>query len=325
MSKNTDDVVFHFPPDFLSAVVDAVPLLTRGRYDVITFFQGCGVSREFLKSVSAKIAADPKYSKYHATREILTHLNEIGDRGLAARRQVVQRVSQWEDFSTCYPDNQLKARGAVATVAQLVNQKDSFTRMNIERERAQEQHRKEREAELTELQRRRAELASVKDDLFGLYSEQNPRRRGKALEAVLNRLFAASGITVREAFEVRGEGEDHGIVEQIDGAIELRNQLYLVEMKWWKEALGRTDVSSHLVSVYGRNAGGVFISASGYHDSAIAEFKTALAQRTVIMVELEEIVIALSMDHPIEDLLNDKVQAATLTRQPLVYPLGKPS
>lgn len=95
-------------------------------------------------------------------------------------------------------------------------------------------------------------------------------------------------------------------------------------MKWWRERLGRADVSPHLVSVYGRNTGGIFISASGYHDSAIAEFKTALAQRTVVMVELEEIVVALSMDHPIDDLLNDKIQAAILTRQPLVYPLGKP-
>jgi hypothetical protein len=325
MSTSANDVIFHFRPDFLSALVDAVPLLTRGRNEVVTFFQGCGVSRDFLKSISAKIVADPKYSKYHSTREILTHLNEIGDRGLAARRQVVQRVSQWEDFSTCYPDNQMKARGAVATVAQLVNQKDSFTRMNIERERAQEQHRAEREAELTALQRRRAELAAVKDNLFKLYSEQDPHRRGKALESVLNRLFTASGITVQEAFEVRGEEEGRGVLEQIDGAIELRSQLYLVEMKWWKERLGRADVSPHLVSVYGRNAGGVFISASGYHDSAIAEFKTALAQRTVVMVELEEIVVALSTDYPIVDLLNGKVQAATLNRQPLVYPLGKPS
>jgi hypothetical protein len=319
-----DDIVFHFPPDFLAAVVDAVPLLTRGRTEVVTFFQGCAVSQQFLKGVSTKIAADPKYSKYHATREILTHLNEIGDRGLAARRQVVQRVSQWEDFSTCYPDNQLKARGAVATVAQLVNQKDSFTRMNMERERAQEQHRKEREAELAEMQRRRAELSSVKDDLFNLFSGQDPHRRGKALEGVLNRLFAASKITVQEAFEVRAEEGGNNVLEQVDGAIELKGQVYLVEMKWWKEPLGRGDVSPHLVSVYGRNAGGIFISASGYHDSAVAEFKTALAQRTVVMVELEEIVVALSMDHPIEDLLNDKVQAATLTRQPLVYPLGKP-
>ncbi len=325
MPTRPDDVVFHFPPDFLSAVVDAVPLLTRGRNEVITFFQGCGVSRDFLTGISEKITADPKYSKYHATREILIHLNEIGDRGLAARRQVVQRVSQWEDFSTCYPDNQMKARGAVATVAQLVNQKDSFTRMNIERERAQEQHRREREAELAELQRQRDELTSVKDDLLRLYSEQNPQRRGKALEGVLNRLFAASGINVREAFEVRGEEDGGGVIEQIDGAVELRSQLYLVEMKWWKEPLGRADVAPHLVSVYGRNAGGIFISASKYHDSAIAEFKTALAQRTVVMVELEEIVIALSMDHSIEDLLNDKVRAATLSRQPLVYPLGKPS
>jgi restriction system protein len=47
-----------------------------------------------------------------------------------------------------------------------------------------------------------------------------PYRRGKLFESVLNRLFAAESILIREAFTLVGD-EGEGVVEQIDGAIEL--------------------------------------------------------------------------------------------------------
>jgi hypothetical protein len=62
---------------------------------------------------------------------------------------VLKRVSEFDDFSSCYPDNQMKARGAVATVAQLVNKKDSFTRMRDERERELQRHRDAHRADHT--------------------------------------------------------------------------------------------------------------------------------------------------------------------------------
>jgi hypothetical protein len=43
-------------------------------------------------------------------------------------------------------------------------------------------------------------------------------------------------------------------------------------MKWWDRPLGRSEVVAHRVWVYGRGeVGGIFISASGYHASAIDE------------------------------------------------------
>jgi hypothetical protein len=70
----TTDPAFRYPPGVFDAVVDAVPLLTRSKRDVVL-------------------------------------------------------------FSSCYQDNQLKARGAVASVGQLINKKDTCTRLQQERER----------------------------------------------------------------------------------------------------------------------------------------------------------------------------------------------
>jgi hypothetical protein len=68
-------------------------------------------------------------------------------------------------------------------------------------------------------------------------------------------------------------------------------------------------------------AGGIFISASGYHDSAIEDFKGALAHRVVVLVELQEIVDMFRIEASLVDLLRAKIKEATLTKRPLTFPL----
>jgi restriction system protein len=146
----------------------------------------------------------------------------------------------------------------------------------------------------------------VKADLFALFGEQDPHRRGKALEEVLNRLFEVEQILIREAFERRDQDTGRAI-EQIDGAIELDGRVYLVEMKWWNQPLGRGEVASHLVRVYGRgDVGGILISNSQYHPSAIADCKDALTRKTIVLVELREIVQALTLGRSVRQLLSKR-------------------
>jgi restriction endonuclease Mrr len=124
----------------------------------------------------------------------------------------------------------------------------------------------------------------------------------------------------KEAFTITAE--EGGVIEQIDGAVEIDGRTYLVEMKWWQEPMGRAEVSPHLVSVYGRgDVGGIFISNSGYNPSAIKVHKTALTTRTVIMVELREIVMIMERDLSLPDLLRPKLREAALSKNPLFYPL----
>ena len=317
----TADIAFHYPPDVFDAVVDAVPLLTRSKRDVVLFFRGCGMNRAFLSRIEERIDSQPKFSKYHITREILAYVNDLGDSGLGPRREILKRISEFDDFSSCYPDNQMKARGAVAAVGQLINKKDSFTRIQHEREQDLKLHRDAKRAELAREQAKRAQREKVKADLFALFGEQDPGRRGKALEGVLNRLFEAEGILIREAFE-RRDPETGRTIEQIDGAIELDGRVYLVEMKWWSEPLGRGDVASHLVRVHHRgDVGGILISSSPFQRSAVADCKDALTTKTVVLVELREIVDVLNGDRTARALLTAKIHAAALYKDPLVFPL----
>ena len=72
--------------------------------------------------------------------------------------------------------------------------------------------------------------------------DDKPQERGKLLEAVLNDLFRAYGILVREDF--RRKAPDSSIVlEQLDGVIELDGAIHLVEMKWLKDPWERASFS----------------------------------------------------------------------------------
>jgi len=99
----THDPAFHFPPDVFEAVVAAVPLLVRGKRDVLVFFQGCGVSRDYLATLEPWTTRDSNKGKYHITREVLAYVNELGDTGISQRRQLIKRVSEFDDFTTCWP------------------------------------------------------------------------------------------------------------------------------------------------------------------------------------------------------------------------------
>jgi len=269
------DIVYHYPPELFQLLVQAIPLLCRSKDDVLLFFKGAGVHSSLLDDLWRQVERDrSSIYKYDIVRTLLDRLNQKGEVALRERREILRRVTEFEDYSTCWPDDQLKAKGLAAEIRRVVDVKDSFTRMRLEKDAVAKRHRTEYEKKIRALKEKQAELASIKEDLFALFGElpdkKQKQNRGKLLEGILNRLFKAAGILVREAFHLVGE-EGEGIIAQIDGVIEIDGYLYLVEMKWWSKRLGKAEVSPHLVDVFNRgHVGGILISASGYTEPAIA-------------------------------------------------------
>jgi restriction system protein len=285
------NIVYHYPADLLQLLIDVIPLLCRSKRDVLTFFRSAGVRASFLDDLDKRLRREPeKLNKYEIARTVLTLLNEKGEPALRERREVLRRVVEWEDFSTCYADNRERAQYLVVQIQRLVGVKDAFTRMRMEREAEKKLRQAKFQAKQDEVQQRKAELAEIKADLYALFSHSNPQQRGKALEGVLNRLFKVSGFHVRDAFALSGF---------------------------------KGDISPHLVRLYSRSqVHGIFISASEYTGPAIAVCRDALRQgKVIVLCDLKEIVVLLEQEQDLKDFLKAKVRAARIDRNPLYHPV----
>lgn len=318
------DITFHYPPELFELLVDGIPLLFRSKKAVLLFFEGAGVQRKFSNDLWEKVEQD-KDSVYKSeiVRTILTRINQQGEATLRERREILKRVTEFEDFSSCWESDEYKAKGVVSDIRRIVDVKDSFTKMKQEVEKERNKHQAEHAARVHEIQKKQAELEKVKNDLFALFSipDNQSQKRGKLLEGVLNRLFESGEILIREAFElVKEPGE--GVTEQIDGVVEIDGYIYLVEMKWWKEPLGKKEVSPHLVNIFNRgHAGGIIISNSGYTHPAIETCKEALTQKIIVLCELEEIVLLFEHKLGLKDFFKAKIRTAVTDKKPLSYPL----
>ena len=309
---------FHYPPEVFNLLVEGIPLLCRSKKDVITFFQGAGADHSDLAYCASIIRRNPQeINKYEIARDVLTKVNTRGDDGLRIRREIIKRVVEFEDFSTCWPADQLKAKGVVASLRDVVNVKDSFTRMKQERETERAQIVAQNRATQEAAAKKREAIEDVNRRLCSLFSlDDKPQERGKILETTLNDLFRAYGILIQEDF--RRKAPDSSLVlEQIDGVIMLNGTIYLVEMKWLKDPVGVSEIGPHLVRLFGRaNASGIFISNSTYTEAAIQQCREALNQRTIFLCSLHEIVMLLQRQADFESMLKRKSQTAILDKNP---------
>lgn len=311
------NTIFHYPPELLNLLVDTIPLLNRSKKDVVLFFKGAGVKDDLMIDIARRVQFSPmEINKYEIARTILTRLNEKGEALLRERREVLKRVVEFESFESCWESDRLKAKGLVHEVRQVVNVKDTFTRMKNEKEKIEQKSREEYLKKVEEAKKLAHAKILFHEEISKLYFMQDRQKRGKLFEAVLNQLFKSFGILVKDAFTLSGDNNE-GIIEQIDGVIELDGQLYLVEMKWWGEAVGRDEIANHLSRIFIRGeARGIFISVKGFTAPAIKLSQEALNKAFIVLCDLNEILSMLSLGGDLKHLFKQKIQKAIIEKNP---------
>ncbi|MNW42284.1 hypothetical protein D3C74_194500 [compost metagenome] len=312
-----DNTTYHFPPELMSLLIDTVPLLNRSKIDVIIFFKGAGIKTPLLNDLENRVLIDKSsINKYEIVRLVLTQLNELGDRTLKERREVLKRVVEFDSFESCWDSDRLKAKGLVNEIRQLINIKDSFTRMKNAKDEAEQRSKQEYLKRAAETQKLAQAKEKFKDELSELFIMKDPHKRGKLFEDVFNRLFNSFDILVKEAFTLTGD-ENEGIIEQLDGVIEIDGEFYLVEMKWWSKAVGPDEVAKHLVRTFNRGqARGLFISVNGFTDAAITMCKQSLDKVVIVLCDLYEFIMMLENNGDLKEFLKAKIQASIVDRDP---------
>jgi len=302
----------------MAMMVDTIPLLVRSKRDLLAFFKGAGTPDFVLAPMYAKLAANRDSLKtFDIARHALHGVNEIGgDAGLEVRREIVKRVTQFTAFDKCYENNAMKARGGVKQISDFVRDRDMVTRLHDEHERELAKNAAVAIRKTDEEVQKRCNREDITRDFAALFASKNPQQRGKQLESVLNRLFRLDGVLVLEDFK-RLSPSGNGIIEQIDGVVQVDGQVYLVEMKWWNEPLGVGDVADHMIRVFSRaQSRGIFIVYPGYTSTAIERVREQLGRAPFVLCELEEIVHVLDTHTSIPDWLRPKVSAAIAELNP---------
>ncbi len=314
MNSNRDNFAHHYPPDLFGLMTDVIPRLCRTKRDVLTFFDGAGVTSEARRQLDDNRA---RISKFEIARGVIERLNQAGDPGLRARRELIKRVIDFQDFGTCWPDDADQAELLVGRVRTLVNRVDTATRIHLHQEAEMRQRIEDRRAKTERSKVPHQDIEEIRRDFNRLFGIDNPQERGRSLENVLNRYFAVSGILVRESFALSSPSGP-GTAEQIDAAIRLAGNLYLVEMKWVSGKVDVQDVSRHIGRVLSRDhARGIIIANNGYTLPAVETCREFLSQRLIVLCTLEEISSLLESGDDLGEFLTNKIDRCELEKKPL--------
>lgn len=287
--------IFHFPPDLMNLLVDTIPRLNKSKKDLIAFFLNCGVEQRTLQKHINLLQKDRSaFYKHEVARDVLTSLNQAGDSMLGVRRQILQRVVCFDSFDACWENDRDRAKANVAEIGKIVKLKDTVTRFeNIteaERQKIIDQNRKK----LDLISEKKTQFEQLKDELTQLFALENPQKRGKALEQVLNNLFSFFKIGVHEAFCIY-DNDSKKCYEQIDGIVEIGSNISLVEMKWEKDRIGAEPIGRFVGRVFIRaGVEGIFISYSGFTETGVKTANEALSSKIITLIELQDIISVLN-------------------------------
>jgi len=310
---------FHFTPDVFNLLVDTIQVLNRSKDATVLFFQGAGVTDDILLSHRQALLRDREsVRKRHIVVDVLTKVNERqDDKALRMRREIVRRVVEFDDFNSCWESDRHKAKSLVGDVQKLVNTKDTWTQIVAEKSKTSQQNQSRVEAEVKAKLERRKALESIRTDLFGLFgSKITPSERGKKLEYIFSRLFEYHGIRIRTPFTVKGlDGE--GVIEQIDGVVDVDGHLYFVEIKWWDKPVDVPAVTQHISRVLLRGEGrALIISGSSFTAPAITTCRDALSIRVITLSTVQELVQLIERDDDLKEFIRVKTHAAIADRNP---------
>lgn len=216
---------FHYPHDILDLLVETIPSLVKSKNEVILFFEGAGVDAADFRDARATLATPPQsINKFEIARDVLTRLNRRQYIGLAARREVIKRVTQFESFETCWDNERLKAKGLVARVREAVNTKDSFTRMKNERDSEREQIQARHREEQIQAAKKHNEIDNIKTGSSVYSARATIRKSAGSFSKVCSTICFEPMAYRSEKF--RSKALDSAtVLEQIDGVVELAGKI----------------------------------------------------------------------------------------------------
>lgn len=193
----------------------------------------------------------------------------------------------------------------------------TLTRTNRQllEERDELRKRIEDEEETTQLKRAHdAVLAELLAQFLAMFAaNDDPHDRGRRLEGLISRLFALHDLNPRAAYNL-----EH---EQVDGAFTFNTDHYLLEAKWWKNALEPRELNHFRAVVESKAANtlGLCVAISGFTAGALAKHSE---RSPLLLMDGADLHAILENRISLPEVLERKRRHAVETGNPM-YPVAK--
>lgn len=147
------------------------------------------------------------------------------------------------------------------------------------------------------------ELEAVRE-MFDKANTLSGQEKGYALEKIFVNLMRISQIPVEEPFRIIGE--------QLDGAIKHEGDYYLVELKWFAEALEPKHIGSFYFKVDGKlGARGLVIAMNGY-TSGVVESVSKGKELKIVLLDGMHLSNVIYGHYTFKQLLDHAIKHASL-------------
>lgn len=217
----------------------------------------------------------------------------------------IAAMESFPDLAT-HEDAESMTDRASAAVRALRKYTDVYAGIVDERRRAAEA--REREAERATSMRSFADvLTRLRGDFVEMQRLENPQRRGREFEGLLNQLFALFDLCPRGAFRLSHE--------QIDGAFTFDTDDYIVEAKWEAAPIerGELDKFGSILERKAKYTLGLMISVNGFSRGAVEMHRRPA---TFLMMDGSDLMAVLDDRVRLDDLLRRKKRHASETGEP---------
>jgi len=154
---------------------------------------------------------------------------------------------------------------------------------------------------------------------FEKISKLDPRRRGLRFERLFYEIFAYHKILLKKSYK----NEDGS--QQIDGAVEINNRIFLIEVKWERtKTLAASKLYSFLGKINSKIEGtlGVFISYNELRDNFLDSTRAGIKQNCIIINGKENIIPIINGEISIADYIWYIYQQAS-TRNRISIPVSE--
>lgn len=178
--------------------------------------------------------------------------------------------------------------------------------IRIQENEREEKDRIKRQATVIRKNTYQQDLETVRKAFENAHS-LTPQQKGYALEKIFVDLMRISGIPVEEPFRIVGE--------QLDGAIKHEGHYYLVELKWFAEAVEPKHIGSFYFKVDGKlGARGLTIAMNGY-SAGVLESITKGKELKILLLDGIHLANVIYGQYTFQQLLDHAIKCASLQGQ----------